>query len=101
MEILEFLIGDERLPVYRTVTAHESEMLRALLGQEFHFELEDGEPLDELLFEVLSTLAMRADFFLSLPPDASVLGTFSLRDASLPRPGPRTASRPGRRGRVH
>ena len=32
MEILEFLIGAEQMPVYRTVTPQEAELLRTLLG---------------------------------------------------------------------
>jgi hypothetical protein len=84
MEILEFLLGSEQLPVYRTVTPKESEVLRGLLGNDFHFPLEEGEPLDDLVFDVLAALAMRSDIFFALPPEADVLGTFELRDAALP-----------------
>lgn len=101
MEILEFLLGAEQLPVYRTVTTREAEMLRALLGVPFHFELEEGEPLDELLFDVLSTVAMRADFYLSPPADASVLGTFTLRDARIPAPSAGSGAVRGQRVRFH
>ncbi len=81
MEMLRFLLGAEQLPVYRTVTEHESEMLRALLGSGFYFELEDGEPLDGLLFDARSGVAMRAQVYFALPPGAFVLGTFELRDS--------------------
>lgn len=86
MEVLEFLLGPEQLPVYRSVTPNESRVLRALLGSAFRFPLEEGEPLDDFVFEVLSALAVRSDFFFSLPLDADLLGTFELRDADLPTP---------------
>lgn len=101
MEILEFLLGDEHFPVYRTVTDRESEMLRALLGEAFHFELAEGEPLDDLLFDVLAGVTMRADFFFAPPPESSLVGTFELRDVTVPQPA---AGHPGRvpaRPRVH
>lgn len=84
MEIVEFLIGDEKFPLYRSVTPPEAELLRALLGADFHFALEEGEPLDELVFDALSTLAMRADLFFTPPPASSVLGTFELHDVIRP-----------------
>jgi hypothetical protein len=86
MEILEFLIGEEQLPIYRTVHDSESEILRALLGAGFCFELRDGEPIDELLFDVLAGVGMRADFFFSPPEGASILGTFEVVDAAIPAP---------------
>ena len=86
MELVRFLIGNEHFPVYRTVTKSESQMLRALLGAGFHFELEEGEPMDELLFDVLSGVAMRANFYFAPPPRAALLGTFELRDAVVPSP---------------
>jgi len=86
MEILEFLIGEEQLPIYRTVDGSESQILRALLGAGFCFELRDGEPIDELLFDVLAGVGMRADFFFSPPEGASILGTFELVDAAVPIP---------------
>jgi hypothetical protein len=101
MEILEFLIGDEQLPVYRTVTPSEAQLLRALLGAEFHFELEEGEPLDELLFDVLAAVAMRADFYSVPPAEASVLGTFELRDGIASAPIKRRAPASPPRGRSH
>lgn len=93
MEILEFLLGEEHFPVYRTLTCKESEMLRALLGEAFHFELEEGEPLDELLFDVLSGVTMRADFFFVPPPESSLVGTFELRDVTVPQPSSRVPAR--------
>ena len=84
MEIVEFLIGEAKVPLYRSVTPPEAELLRALLGAEFHFALEEGEPLDELLFDALSALAMRADLFFTPPPESCVLGTFELHDVVRP-----------------
>lgn len=101
MEILEFLIGDEQFPVYRTVTPREADLLRTLLGASFHFELEEGGAMDELLFDVLANVAMRADVFFARPPDASVLGTFALRDASVSSTTRSAAARGSRRMRVH
>ncbi len=82
MECVKFLLGASQLPFYRTVSEGESQMFRALLGRGFHFELEEGEPLDELLFDVLSGVAMRAEFYLEPPADAALLGTFELHDAA-------------------
>lgn len=86
MKMLEFLLGEEQLPIYRTVTPQESEVLRALLGADFRFPLVDGEPLDDLVFSVLAAMAMRSDVYFTPPLQADVLGTFELRDASLPMP---------------
>jgi hypothetical protein len=83
MEVLEFLLGDEQFAVYRTVTPGESEVFRALLGSDFRFPLEEGEPLDDLVFDVLAVVAMRSDFYFTPPPHADVLGTFELRDTTL------------------
>jgi hypothetical protein len=89
MQLVEFLIGDENFPVYRTVADREVEILKALLGRDFHFELVDGEPMDELLFDVLTPIAVEADFFFVPPPEATVVGTFELKDVEVPTPEPR------------
>ncbi len=80
MEFLKFLLGSNQVPLYRAVSERESEMFRALLGRGFHFELDEGEPIDTFLFEALSGVAMRANLCLSPPEDAAILGTFELRD---------------------
>ena len=86
MQLLQFLIGEESFPVYRTVEDREVRILRALLGADFCFELADGEPMDDLLFQVLSPIAVTADFFFVPPPDSTIVGTFELRDAEIPAP---------------
>ncbi len=88
MDMVEFTVADGLFPMYRALTPSESQMLRALLGEDFRFPLEDGEPLDELLFDVLAAGGMRAGLLFSLPPDARVLGTFELRDGTA-RAAPR------------
>ncbi len=98
MELVRFLVGEEQLPIYRTVDDNESQILRALLGSGFQFELRDGEPMDELLFDVLARLGMGADFFFSPPSGASILGTFEVMDAAIPNSG---SERPWAKVRVH
>jgi hypothetical protein len=83
MELVRFLIGSTNFPVYRTITKNESEMLRALLGAGFHFQLEEGEPMDSFLFDVLSAVAMRAEVYFAPPPHSLLLGTFELHDAAV------------------
>jgi len=82
MDIIEFTIADGLFPLYRALTPSESQLLRALLGEDFRFPLQDGEPLDELLFDVLAGGGMRTGVLFSLPPDARLLGTFELRDGA-------------------
>ena len=91
MQLVEFLIGEERFPVYQSVADSEVQVLRALLGTNFRFELVDGEPMDELLFEVLTPIAVRANFFFVPPPESNVVGTFEMRDVRVPTPEPREA----------
>ncbi len=98
MELVCFEIGSERFPVYRTLSPEEGQILRALLGTGFQFPLTDGDPLDALLFEVLATVGMRADFYFTPPVGSSLLGTFELRDERVPAPpdvvsGPRRLRR--------
>ncbi|MBE0616866.1 MAG: hypothetical protein IH608_02910 [Proteobacteria bacterium] len=83
MDIIEFQVADGLFPLYRVVTPGESQMLRALLGEDFRFPLEDGEPLDDLLFDVLAAGGMRSGILFSPPPEARLLGTFELRDGFL------------------
>ncbi len=92
MELVCFLVGDGQLPIYRTLALNESQILRALLGSGFEFELREGEPMDELLFQVLAGSGMGATFFFSPPEGASVLGTFEVLDAAIldPRPAQRS-----------
>jgi hypothetical protein len=97
MQLVEFLIGEECFPIYREITPGEEQMLAALLGRHFHFVLEEGEPMDQLLFDVLTGVGASSDFFFSPPKDAAVLGTFQLRDAEIPEPAPRRHRRRGRR----
>lgn len=89
MQLVEFLIGDECLPVYRAVSPGEEQMLAALLGRPFHFVLEEGEPMDQLLFDVLNGVGASSEFFFAPPTDATVLGTFELKDTEVPEPAPR------------
>ncbi|MHB8763670.1 MAG: hypothetical protein ACYDA8_04925 [Deferrisomatales bacterium] len=98
MDIVRFAIGEECFPIYRTLTRRESRMLRALLGDGFVFPLTDGDPLDKLLFDVLTGVGQRSDFFFALPPEGHLLGTFALPDDEVPAPPPR---RRGRRAPLH
>ncbi len=86
MKLVRFLLGSEELPVYRTVTDQEDEVLKALLGGGFRFELVDGEPVDELLFDVLARISIVPDFYFAPPDGARVVGTFSLRDGATAAP---------------
>jgi len=84
MNIVQFLVGSDNFPIYRTVSSDESDMLRALLGEKFCFGLEEGDPMDEFLFSVLSQVAINSSCFLSPPPKANLIGTFKLRDGKIP-----------------
>lgn len=86
MQLVEFLIGKEQFPVYRQISGGEEQLLAALLGRDFHFVLEEGEPMDELLFDVLNRVGASSTFFFTPPTDAAVFGTFELRDAVVPGP---------------
>ena len=92
MQLVEILIGAERFPVYREIGRREEELLMAMLGRNFHFVLDAGEPMDELLFDVLATVGASAEFFFSPPENAAVFGTFELKDSVVPSPGDRKLS---------
>jgi len=99
MDVIRFFPAEGLFPLYRTLSPGESHMLRALLGEDFLYPLEDGEPMDELLFDVLAAAGMSAEYFFSCPEGAYLLGTFELRDGRAPRPegvGPN-----GRRALTH
>ena len=96
MRLVEILIGEERFPVYREISEREEELLRAMLGRNFHFVLEDGEPMDELLFDVFTKFGASSDFFFTPPDDAAVSGTFELRDSEVPSPRERQLFAPAR-----
>lgn len=93
MRLVEFLLGSEQFPVYREISGKEAQLLAALLGRDFHFVLEEGEPMDELLFDVLNRLGGSSSFFFTPPTDAAVFGTFELRDAVVPGPPPPARTR--------
>ena len=97
MKLVEFLIGDEQFPVYREITDREEQLLAAVLGRDFHFVLEEGEPMDELLFDVLTRVGASSNFFFTPPNDAAVFGTFEMKDAEVPAPP--AGNRPRRPGR--
>ena len=98
MDVIRFFPAEGLFPLYRTLSPGESHMLRALLGEDFLFPLVDGEPMDELLFDVLAPAGMSAQFYFSCPDGARVLGTFELRDG---RAGAPTGAGPGPRARTH
>lgn len=85
MDVIRFRPADGLFPLYRSLSPGETSMLRALLGEDFVFPLIDGEPMDELLFDVLAPAGMSAHFYFSRPAGARLLGTFELRDG---RTGP-------------
>ena len=97
MHLVEFLIGDEQFPIYREITVREEQVLAAVLGRDFHFVLEEGEPMDQLLFDVLTRVGASSNFFFTPPHDAAVFGTFEMKDAEVPTPSAWT--RPRRLGR--
>jgi len=80
MDVIRFFPAEGLFPLYRTLSSEESRMFRALLGEDFCFPLVDGEPMDELLFDVLAPAGMSAQFYFSQPEGAHLLGTFELRD---------------------
>jgi hypothetical protein len=80
VEVIRFTPAEGLFPLYRTLSSRESQVLRALLGQDFLYPLVDGEPMDELLFDVLAPVNMSAHFFFACPAGAHLLGTFELRD---------------------
>ena len=98
MDVIRFFPAEGLFPLYRTLSPEESHMLRALLGDEFLFPLVEGEPMDELLFDVLAPSGMTAQFYFSCPEGAHLLGTFELRDGSA---GPPARAEPGRQPRSH
>lgn len=97
MRLVEFLIGDEQFPVYREISEREEQLLTAVLGRDFHFVLEEGEPMDELLFDVLTRVGASASLFFAPPGNASVFGTFEMKDTEVPAPP--AGGRPRARGR--
>ena len=97
MQLVEFLLGNEQFPIYRELTDREEQLLVAALGRDFHFVLEEGEPLDDLLFDVLTRVGASSDFFFTPPNDAAVFGTFEMKDSVVPTP--LVGERPRRRGR--
>ncbi|MDF1552389.1 MAG: hypothetical protein P1P84_04970 [Deferrisomatales bacterium] len=102
MQLVEFLIGSEQFPIYREITDREEQLLAAVLGRDFHFVLEDGEPMDELLFDVLTRVGASSSFFFTPPSDAAVFGTFEMKDVEVPAPSAGVRSRrPGRYPTTH
>lgn len=97
MQLVEFLIGDEQFPIYREITDREEQLLAAVLGRDFHFILEEGEPMEQLLFDVLTRVGASSNFFFTPPTDAAVFGTFEMKDAEVPTPT--AGNRPWLRGR--
>lgn len=83
MDVIRFFPAEGLFPLYRTLSSGESHMLRALLGEDFLYPLVDGEPMDELLFDVLAPAGMSAQYFFSCPAGAYLLGTFELRDGCV------------------
>jgi len=86
MDVIRFFPAEGLFPLYRTLSQGESRVLRALLGEDFLFPLVDGDPMDELLFDVLAPAGMSAQFFFSRPEGAHLLGTFELRDGRAQAP---------------
>lgn len=84
MKIVKFLVGSNDFSVYRTVAGDEADMLNALLGDDFCFGLDDGDPMDDFLFNVLSQAAMGSTCYLIPPPNANLIGTFKLSDGRMP-----------------
>lgn len=80
MDVVRFFPTEGLFPLYRTLSPGEGHILRALLGEDFLYPLVDGEPMDELLFDVLAPAGMSAQYFFSCPEGAHLLGTFELRD---------------------
>jgi len=99
VDVIRFLPAEGLFPLYRTLSPDESCMLRALLGDDFLFSLRDGEPMDELLFDVLAPAGMSAQFFFSCPEGAHLLGTFELRDDRVRLPARAPLGRRRQRGR--
>ncbi len=93
MDVIRFRPADGLFPLYRTLAPGETRMLLALLGDDFVFPLVEGEPMDDLLFDVLAPAGMSAQFYFSCPEGAHLLGTFELRDGRAGTAARRSRSR--------